>query len=89
MEKFDLPLLIHGEVNDLKVDVFDREKTFIDKYLFNITKTFPNLRIVFEHISTSDAVDFVNEANDKVAATITPHHILMNRNEQVNINLKK
>lgn len=88
MEKFDLPLLIHGEVNDLKVDVFDREKTFIDKYLFNITKTFPNLRIVFEHISTSDAVDFVNEANDKVAATITPHHILMNRNDLLSGGIK-
>lgn len=88
MEKTDLPLLIHGEVSDKNVDIFDREKSFIDNYLIGITKNFPNLRVVFEHISTQDAVSFVNESSQKVAATITPQHILMNRNDLLSGGIK-
>ena len=74
-------LLIHGEVTDPEVDIFDREKQFIDQHLVPIYERFPNLKIVFEHITTSDAVDFVSEAGSTVAATITPQHLLMNRND--------
>lgn len=81
MEKKGIPLLLHGEVNDPSVDIFDREKVFIDKYLTNICKEFPSLRIVFEHISTKEAVDFVSNSNQLVSATITPQHILLNRND--------
>lgn len=81
MEKKGIPLLLHGEVNDPSVDIFDREKVFIDKYLTNICKQFPSLRIVFEHISTKEAVDFVSNSNQLVSATITPQHILLNRND--------
>lgn len=81
MEKKGIPLLLHGEVNDPSVDIFDREKVFIDKYLTNVCKQFPSLRIVFEHISTKEAVDFVSNSNQLVSATITPQHILLNRND--------
>ena len=81
MEKKGIPLLLHGEVNDPSVDIFDREKVFLDKYLTNICKEFPSLRIVFEHISTKEAVDFVSNSNQLVSATITPQHILLNRND--------
>ncbi len=74
-----MPLLVHGEVTDKEVDVFDREKVFIEKYLLPLTQRFPKLRIVFEHITTSDAVNFVLET-DNTAATITPQHLLFNRN---------
>lgn len=79
MQKYDLPLLIHGEVNDPEVDIFDRERFFLDE-LAQLIKDFPNLRIVLEHITTADAVQFVSQANDLLAATITPHHLLLNRN---------
>jgi dihydroorotase len=79
MERVDLPLLLHGEVTDHSVDVFDREKVFIDRHLIPLKQRFPGLRIVFEHITTSDAVEYVRSANN-VAATITPQHILFNRN---------
>ena len=81
MEKNDLPLLVHGEVNDPSVDIFDREKIFINKYLTSICKNFPSLRLVFEHISTKDAVEFVMNASSKVAATITPQHAMLSRND--------
>jgi dihydroorotase len=80
MSKVKMPLLIHGEVTDKKVDIFDREKVFIDKYLSKITKNFPELTITFEHITTNEAVQFVNNGNNNIGATITPHHIAMNRN---------
>ncbi|WP_292993723.1 dihydroorotase [Nitrosomonas sp.] len=80
MEKNNLPLLVHGEVTDPDVDVFDREKIFIDRILAPLTQRFPNLRIVFEHVTTRDAVAFVTEASRQVAATITAHHLLLNRN---------
>ena len=81
MEKFDIPLLIHGEVTDQNIDIFDREKFFIDKHLVNFHKDFPELRIVFEHISTKEAAQFVLESGPTIAATITPQHLLFNRND--------
>ena len=83
MEEADLPLLVHGEVTDYGVDIFDREKVFIDRHLAPIAKRFPGLRIVLEHITTRDAVAFVREAPANVAATITPHHLLYNRNNML------
>ncbi|GAB5451453.1 MAG: dihydroorotase [Halioglobus sp.] len=83
MQKADLPLLVHGEVTDGDVDIFDREKVFIDRHLAPIAERFPALRIVFEHITTQDAVDFVQGAGANVAATITAHHLLFNRNDML------
>lgn len=80
MEKINMPLLVHGETTDPDVDIFDREKVFIDRYLMAITQRFPKLRIVLEHITTKDAVAFVTAAGDNVAATITAHHLRYNRN---------
>lgn len=74
-------LLIHGEITDSDVDIFDREKGFIDRHLSSIAHSFPTLKIVFEHITTKDAVEFVVNASDNVAATITPQHLLLNRND--------
>ena len=80
MQNSGLPLLIHGETTDPQVDVFDREKIFIDKILQPLTQRYPDLKIVFEHITTKEATDFVLQASDNVAATITPQHLLFNRN---------
>ena len=80
MEKTGLPLLLHGEVTDPDVDVFDREQVFIDTVLPQITRRFPELRLVLEHVTTREAVRYVSEAPDNVAASITAHHLLMNRN---------
>lgn len=80
MEKYDVPLLVHGEVVDSDCDIFDRERVFIDRYLTAITQDFPNLRVVLEHATTEEAVQFVQSSSDKVAATITPQHLLFNRN---------
>jgi dihydroorotase len=80
MEEQGLPLLVHGEVTDSTVDVFDRERIFIERLLVPVLEQFPGLRLVFEHITTRDAVDFVNRAPDNVGATITAHHLLLNRN---------
>lgn len=74
-------LLIHGEVTDSDIDIFDREKVFIDRYLQHIVSRLPQLKIVFEHITTADAADFVAAAAANVAATITPQHLLLNRND--------
>jgi len=81
LEKHDLPLLLHGEVTSSDIDIFDREKVFIDRYLQNIRQQFPALRIILEHVTTADAVDFVCEASDLTAATVTPQHLLLNRND--------
>lgn len=81
MQKYDFPLLVHGEETSKNIDIFDREKVFIDNTLIKIRQRFPELRIVFEHITTSDAVDYVLSENDKTAATITAHHLLINRND--------
>jgi dihydroorotase len=80
MEKHQIPLLIHGEVTDEQCDIFDREKVFIGRYLTNIVEHFPNLRVVLEHVTTAEAVQFVESASNNVAATITPQHLLYNRN---------
>jgi dihydroorotase len=81
MQEVDLPLLVHGEVTDSKVDIFDRERVFLETEFSSIIKRFPALRVVFEHITTREAADFVEAASARVAATITAHHLLMNRNE--------
>jgi dihydroorotase len=80
MEKQDVPLLLHGEVTDPDVDVFDRERVFIERHLVALAREFPGLRIVLEHVTTREAVAFVEQAGPKVAATITAHHLLLNRN---------
>ncbi|WP_299199096.1 dihydroorotase [uncultured Amphritea sp.] len=74
-------LLVHGEVTDHHIDIFDREKEFIDQKMSKIVERFPHLKIVFEHITTADAAHFVQAASDNVAATITPQHLLLNRND--------
>ena len=75
-----MPLLVHGEVTDPQVDVFDREKVFVERTLIPLVQRLPRLRIVLEHITTASAVKFVLAASDNVAATITAHHLLLNRN---------
>ncbi len=80
MQRIDMPLLIHGEVTSPDVDVFDREAVFIDTVLQPLRQNFPQLRIVLEHITTKDAVDFVLGEGGNTAATITPHHLEINRN---------
>ena len=80
MQRAGMLLLVHGEVTDTDVDIFDREAVFIDKVLSPLRRDFPELKIVFEHITTAEAVDFVAGADDNLAATITPHHLAFNRN---------
>ena len=80
MQRLDFPLLVHGEATGDDVDIFDREKIFIDRTLVSIRKDFPELRIVFEHITTQDAVDYVLSESAHTGATITAHHLLINRN---------
>ena len=80
MQETGLVLSVHGEAGDAQADIFDREKIFIERYLAPVTKEFPALKIVLEHISTREAADFVRSAPDTVAATITAHHLLYNRN---------
>ncbi|MDT8404368.1 dihydroorotase [Sulfuriflexus sp.] len=80
MQELGLPLLIHGEATDPNIDVFDREAVFIHEQLLPLLEKFPTLKIVLEHITTGDAADFVLSAPDTIAATITAHHLLMNRN---------
>ncbi|MFA6178619.1 MAG: dihydroorotase [Candidatus Methylopumilus sp.] len=80
MERLGMPLLAHAEVTDADVDVFDREKVFIERNMMPLLKRYPGLKVVFEHITTKDAVDFVAAAPASVVATITAHHLLMNRN---------
>ncbi len=81
MQAVGLPLLVHAEVTDVDVDVFDREKVFIDRHMIPLLKCYPSLKVIFEHITTKDAADFVASAPSNVAATITAHHLLMNRND--------
>ncbi len=83
MEKAGLPLLLHGEVTDNYIDIFDREAVFIERTLQPLTRDFPALKIVLEHITTRDAVAFVKDASQQVAATITAHHLLLNRNDML------
>ena len=81
MQEADIPLLVHGEVNDPDVDIFDREAVFIERVLAPLHRDFPALRIVMEHITTEEGAAFVGEADDHVAATITPQHLLINRSD--------
>ncbi len=81
MQTKQFPLLIHGEVTDINIDVFDREKIFIDQILDPLLTTFPALPVVLEHITTQEAVEYVQASNANLAATITAHHLLMNRND--------
>jgi len=83
MSKTGMLLLVHGEVTHVEIDIFDREAVFIDQVLTQIVRDFPELKIVFEHITTKDAVDFVLASDEQVAATITPHHLLANRNDML------
>jgi len=80
MQHFDIPLLIHGEVTDSDIDIFDREKVFIERHLQPLQHDFPQLRIVLEHITTREAAAFVTESAPTLAATITPQHLMLNRN---------
>ena len=83
MQDVGMLLLIHGEVTHHDIDIFDREEIFLKTVLAPIVETYPNLKIVVEHITTSNAVEFVNKANDNVAATITAHHLMFNRNHML------
>ena len=80
MQRIGMPLLVHGEVTDRHVDIFDREAVFIERLLGRLIEDFPALKIVFEHITTADAVAFVEAGGPNIAATITPHHLAINRN---------
>ena len=80
MEQQGLPLLVHAEVTDPDIDVFDREKVFIERHLQPLTQRFPQLKVVLEHVTTREGVEFVSSAPDTIAATITAHHLLLNRN---------
>ena len=80
MAEIGMPLLIHGEVTDNKIDIFDREKVFIDEKLDYICKKLPDLKITLEHITTKEAVNYIIEGNKNLAASITPHHLALNRN---------
>ena len=88
VEEHDLPLLIHGEVTDPAVDVFDRERVFIERHLIPLLQRFPQLRVVLEHITTRHAVEFVANASARVASTITAHHLLLNRNAMFTCGLR-
>ncbi|MCA8952230.1 MAG: dihydroorotase [Planctomycetes bacterium] len=81
MQAHDLPLLVHGEVTDPEVDVFDRERAFVERHLAGIVRDFPALRVVLEHVTTAEGVAFVQQAGRHVAATVTPQHLLWNRGE--------
>jgi dihydroorotase len=83
MQSHDLPLLVHGEVTDPDVDIFDREAKFIERTLAPLTDELPELRIILEHITTEDSVNFVAESRPGVAATITPQHLLFDRNDML------
>lgn len=83
MQEEGMLLLVHGEVTDSEIDIFDREKIFIENILKNVVNDFPNLKIVLEHITTKDAAEFVASAGENVAATITAHHLMFNRNHML------
>lgn len=80
MEKYAVPLLVHGEVTDPDCDIFDRERVFVDEVLSHLVHDFPELKIVMEHVTTKEAIDFVKSQDSNLAATITPQHLLYNRN---------
>lgn len=80
MEEIGMPLLVHGEVVDAEVDIFDREAVFIEQKLIPVREQFPQLKIVFEHLTTKEGVDYVQSCAENTAATVTPHHLVINRN---------
>ena len=80
MAEIGMPLCVHGEVTDSEIDIFDREAVFIDRVLKPIRKAVPDLRVVMEHVTTQDAVDYVRDSHKNIAATITTHHLIINRN---------
>ena len=80
MQRLGMPLLVHGEVTDPSIDIFDREAVFIDRVLEPLRRDFPKLKVVFEHITTREAAEYVAQAAGPIAATITAHHLLYNRN---------
>ncbi len=88
MEKLGLPLLVHGEETDPAIDIFDREAAFIERTLAPLLRRFPGLKVVMEHITTTDAADFVRSAGPQLAATVTAHHLLLNRNALFNGGLR-
>ncbi len=81
MQRLQMPLLVHGEVTSPEIDIFDREKVFITDVLQPLLEEYPTLKVILEHITTADAVDFVMTSDARIAATITPHHLLLNRND--------
>jgi dihydroorotase len=83
MQEVGMVLQIHGEVTDADIDIFDREAVFIERHLIKLVKKFPRLKVIFEHITTLEAAEFVTSASDNVAATITPQHLLYNRNHML------
>lgn len=80
MQEIGMPLLVHGEVTDPAIDIFDREAVFIDRVMIPLRRAFPGLKVVFEHLTTKQGVEYVSEADGPIAATITAHHLLYNRN---------
>lgn len=83
MEKLGMPLLVHGEVTHADIDIFDREARFIDSVMEPLRQRLPGLKVVFEHITTKDAAEYVRDGNDLLAATITPQHLMFNRNHML------
>lgn len=83
MQEVGMVLQIHGEVTDADIDIFDREAVFIERHLIKLVEKFPRLKVIFEHITTLEAAEFVTSASDNVAATITPQHLLYNRNHML------
>ena len=83
MQEVGMPLLVHGEVTTADIDIFDREAVFIERHLQPLLKDFPGLKVVMEHITTADAVQFVQEGSENLAATITAHHLLYERNNML------
>ena len=81
MEKIGMPLLVHGEEADPEIDIFDREAMFVERVLSWMTSDYPALKLVLEHVTTAEGVDFVREAGPNIAATVTPHHLMLNRND--------
>ena len=88
MEKIDMPFLMHGEDVDPEIDIFDREAMFIERYLSKWTRQFPGLRMILEHLSSKDGVDFVKSAAPQVGGTITPYHMILTRTDWLGWGLK-
>src|SRR5690606_10208534 len=80
MQDIGMPLLVHGEVTDPDVDLFDREAVFIERVMIPLRQRYPALKVVFEHLTTKEGVDYVSQADGPIAATLTAHHLLYNRN---------